>query len=59
MSDGNCVYQGDAHESAAYFRSIGFTLSNFANPADIYMRILAVKYPKTKKDERKLQFFND
>ena len=54
MADGHCVYQGDAKESAKYFRKIGFNLPLFSNPADTYMRILAVNYPKTQKDDRKL-----
>jgi len=46
MSDGHCVYQGGAHHSAKYFRKLGFKLPAFSNPADTYMRILAVNYPK-------------
>jgi|DEB0MinimDraft_12_1074336.scaffolds.fasta_scaffold49385_2 hypothetical protein len=57
MSDGHCVYQGEAKESARYFRTLGFKLPTFSNPADTYMRILAVGYPKNEKDERKLNFF--
>ena len=45
--------------SAMYFKKIGFKLSTFSNPADTYMRILAVQYPKSEKDERKLAFFNE
>ena len=45
MADGHCVYQGSAKESLSYFRQIGFKMPDFCNPADIYMRILAVKYP--------------
>lgn len=58
MSDGHCVYQGEAKLSAKYFRNLGFTLPTFSNPADTYMRILAVNFPKTAKDEAKLRFFN-
>jgi ABC-type multidrug transport system ATPase subunit len=58
MSDGYCVYQGDAKMSAQYFRDLKFRLPTFSNPADTYMRILAVNFPKTEKDERKLSFFN-
>ena len=50
MSDGHIVYQGEAKKSAAYFRSIGFSLSTHSNPADTYMRVLAVKYPVNDKD---------
>jgi len=54
MSDGNIVYQGLANESPAYFESIGFTLGKFANPADSFMKVLSVSYPKLKADEEKL-----
>jgi len=56
MSDGYCVYQGEAKLSALYFRKIGFHLPAFSNPADHYMRILAVNYPKSEKDEKKVGF---
>jgi hypothetical protein len=59
MADGHCVYQGDAHASADYFRALNFKISNFSNPADTYMRILAVNYPKSEKDEKKLKYFLD
>lgn len=58
MSDGYCVYQGDAKLSARYFNDIKFSLPEFTNPADTYMRILAVSFPKSAKDLRKLSFFN-
>jgi ABC-type multidrug transport system ATPase subunit len=58
MSDGYCVYQGEAKMSAQYFRDLKFRLPTFSNPADTYMRILAVNFPKTEKDERKLAYFN-
>ena len=44
--------------SAKYFNDIRFNLPEFTNPADTYMRILAVSFPKTPKDLRKLSFFN-
>ena len=58
MSDGYCVYQGEAKASALYFRDLKFRLPTFSNPADTYMRILAVNFPKTEKDLRKLAYFN-
>lgn len=57
MSSGHIVYQGDAKLSAPYFRSIGFKLPEFSNPADTYMRILSVHFPPTPKDKRKTDFF--
>lgn len=59
LSDGYCAYQGEAKLSAKYFREIGFKICQFSNPADTYMRILAVDYPKKEKDERKLVFFKE
>lgn len=59
MADGHCVYQGEAAKSASHFRKIGFNLPQFSNPADTFMRILAVNYPKTEKDERKLALFQE
>ena len=48
------MYQGLANESPTYFESIGFTLGKFANPADSFMKVLSVSYPKLKADEEKL-----
>jgi hypothetical protein len=30
----------------------------FANPADFFMKILSIKYPKSKEDEDKLDYLN-
>ena len=61
MSDGHCVYQGEAALSAQYFRDIGFELPTYSNPADTYMRILAIKYlpndQLTEKDSKKTAHF--
>ena len=54
MVDGNIVYQGLANKSPEYFRSIGFKFEKFANPADIFMKILSVNYPKRDVDVQKL-----
>lgn len=57
MSDGHCVYQGEAKRSAQYFRNIGFSLPQYSNPADTYMRILAIKYPPEERDTLKTNHF--
>jgi len=57
MCDGHCVYQDEAIKSAQYFRDIGFELPTYSNPADTYMRILAVNYPPKKKDLSKVEYF--
>lgn len=59
MVDGNIVYQGLASESAEYFKSIGFNLPKYSNPADYYMKILTVGYPMTDKEQRKVKFLVD
>jgi ABC-type multidrug transport system ATPase subunit len=46
LQDGNMAYQGKAKESVAYFASIGKKCRITQNPADFYMKILAVDYPK-------------
>jgi ABC-type multidrug transport system ATPase subunit len=50
MADGNVVYQGDAAKSPTYFRSIRYEMPRFSNPADVFMKILAVNYPKSEED---------
>lgn len=59
MADGHIVYQGDARDSMDHFNQFGITSSKYANPADIFMRILAVNYPKTQDDEKRVQGFID
>lgn len=55
MSDGNIVYQGIANQAPNYFSSIGFQFGKFSNPADIFMKVLSVNYPKRSEDEQKLE----
>lgn len=59
MMDGNIVYQGDALNSILYFKQMDFVCSSTTNPADFYMRILSVNYPKTPEDEKKILTFTD
>ena len=33
-------------------------MPQFANPADFFMKILAIKYPKKKDDEEKIEYLN-
>jgi ABC-type multidrug transport system ATPase subunit len=42
MADGKIVYQGLAFDAADYFSNLGFKSSRFSNPADIFMKVLAV-----------------
>ena len=55
MSDGFIVYQGDAAESMDYFKELKFEVPRFANPADFFMKVLSIKYPKQTDDEKKLE----
>lgn len=59
MADGYIVYQGMANESQAYFEKnlIEKVHSKYSNPADIFMKELALNYPKTEVDEYKINNF--
>ncbi len=54
MADGHIVYQGLANMTPEYFSKMGFDFNRFANPADVFMRILSVNYPKQEEDNLKL-----
>jgi len=54
MQDGYIVYQGEAAKSTQYFADLGYKMSKFGNPADFFMRILSVNYPKSQEDEEKV-----
>lgn len=56
MMDGYIVYQGDAKESPSYFAGLGEICPNHTNPADFYMRILAISYPRDPEDKRVKKF---
>lgn len=52
MADGHIVYQGPAKQSAAHFAKLdNREARRFGNPADTFMRITSINYPKTEKDE--------
>lgn len=62
MADGFTVFQGDAAESLEYFRSFKmkqFTVPKRCNPADFFMKVLSIKYPKQADDEEKLTTLNN
>ena len=59
MADGFIAYQGSASHSPTYFNKIGFRLTKNANPTDIFMQILSVDYPVTKKGQAKLNKLRD
>lgn len=51
MVDGHIAYQGKASQSVGHFAKIGFNCPVHSNPADYFMRVLSVNYPKTEEDE--------
>jgi hypothetical protein len=55
MMDGYITYQGPARDSTLHFSKIGFVCPGQTNPADFYMRILSINYPKTKADDEKIE----
>jgi len=55
MCDGHIVYQGGAVESTDYFKNLGYKVRQYDNPADVFMRVLSIDYPKTEKDEQKIE----
>ena len=57
MSDGHIVFQGDAKDSTSYFSTMGYTCGLFSNPADYFMKVLSVNYPKSHEDEQRIDLF--
>lgn len=58
MADGFTVFQGDAGESMEYFRTCKFNVPKRCNPADFFMKVLDIKYPKQPDDHAKLDLLN-
>lgn len=58
MADGYTVFQGDAAESMEYFKTLKFDVPRLCNPADYFMKVLAINYPKRKEDDDKLEKLN-
>ena len=56
LVDGYIVYQGYADLSPYYFNSIGFNCPEYANPADYFLKRLAVSYPKCRRDQDKIDY---
>ena len=52
------MYQGDAKKSVNYFSMINRPVPRFCNPADFFMKILSINYPKQQADEEKLEYLN-
>ena len=56
MSEGNIIFQGTAMRSQRNFRRLGFDFKPFSNPADQFMRFVAVSHPKTQEEVNKLKY---
>eukprot|EP00347_Sterkiella_histriomuscorum_P001693 403371041 len=59
MADGHVMYQGLAKDSTQYFNRLGLKCPTFSNPADYFMRVLSINYPKQDSDEKKIKFLCD
>lgn len=59
MADGFTVFQGDAAESMEYFKTLKFDVPKLCNPADFFMKVLSIKYPKGPEDFAKLDNLNN
>ena len=59
MADGNIVYQGIANRAPKYFQMLGFKLGWHVNPADAFIKVVAISYPKTEEDDKKLKLLLD
>lgn len=57
LADGHMVFQGTAMRCQKYFKKLGCPLERFKNPADSFMKLLAVSYPKTEEDKEKIDSF--
>lgn len=58
MCDGNIVYQGDAKHSVTYFKKIDRPVPTQCNPADFFMKLLSINYPKKDADNEKITYLN-
>jgi ABC-type multidrug transport system ATPase subunit len=59
LMDGLCVYQGEANQITKYLEKIGNKPPRFANPADVFMKLFSVSYPKKEEDLSKITFFDE
>ena len=51
------MYQGSASKAMRYFSKLGFSIPNYSNPADHFIKALSISYPKTDADIAKLDHF--
>lgn len=58
MCDGHIVYQGNSRTSTDFFKISGYPSPLYKNPADHFMNILSVHYPKSREDEEKIDLLS-
>jgi len=51
------VFQGTAMRCQKYFERLGCPLAPFKNPADSFMKLLSISYPKTEEETEKIESF--
>jgi len=54
LMDGYQIYQGEASYAAEHFKSLGFVIPQFSNPADYFLEEFFIPYKKEQKDIDKL-----
>lgn len=57
--DGFIVYQGHARDSTVHFGRLGMQCPVTSNPADFFMKILSINYPKQEEDEGRIKVLNE
>lgn len=59
MMDGFVAYQGTARDAVPYLTRCGYPLKKNYNPADHFMNVLAMNFPKQEADLAKIKLFQD
>ena len=59
MAEGNIIYQGPAKNAVNYFRTIGFVVPMFSNPADYFLKEFYIPYRKNTIDKNKVKMLVD
>ena len=59
LAEGYMVYQGPANKVGDYFDMPTKSVMKNRNPCDFFMRELALNYPKSQEDEKKIANFTE
>ena len=57
MADGYIVFQGTIRAASRFFNINAQFSSKCVNPADLFMKLLTINYPKSQVDEAKIDRF--